>query len=145
MPAPLVGAAAAIAARLATKKAAQEAAKRAAKRAAEKAAERAAKKAAEKKATGGVSVRSKSVDVGTKRMVTKQNKAADSYRIKDLDKYEKGKAAREAKKLRDAAEKAKQLKNSRRIGRIEGATATAGVGTAGLLIVDNSKKKKKKK
>ena len=138
MPAPLVGAAAAIAARLAAKKAAQLAAKKAA-------AKKAAQKAAEKKAAGGVSVRSKSVDVGTKRMVTKQNKAADSYRIKDLDKYEKGKAAREAKKLRDAAQKAKELKAAQRAGMVKGATATAGVGTAGLLIVDNSKKKKKKK
>ena len=38
----------------------------------------------------GVSVRSGSVDTGTKRMVTKQNKAAESYKIKDLDTLEKG-------------------------------------------------------
>jgi hypothetical protein len=105
------------------------------------AAERAAKKAAEKKATGGVSVRSKSVDTGTQ---TQQTKDPDSYKIKDLDKLEKGQAARAAKKAKDAAEKAKQLRNMRRMGRVEGATATAGLGTAGLIIVDEKKKKKNK-
>ena len=148
MPAPLVGAAAAIAARLAAKKAAQEAAKKAAAKAAAKKAERAAKKAAEKKATGGISVRSKSVDVGTKRVVTQQNRAADSYRIKDLDKLEKGQAARAAKKLRDADKREKELKKERMIGKVEGATATVGLGTlgtAGLILVDKKKKKKKKK
>ena len=144
MPAPLVGAAAAIAARLAAKKATQEAAKKAAAKAAAKKAERAAKKAAEKKATGGISVRSKSVDAGTKRVVTQQNKAADSYRIKDLDKYEKNKAAREAKKVRDAAERAKELKAAKRKGMVKGATATAALGTAGLIVAEKDKKKKKK-
>jgi len=138
MPAPLVPIAIGLAARLAAKKAAQLAAKKAA----EKAAKAAAKKAAQK-ATGSVSVRSKSVDAGTKRMVTKQNKAADSYKIKDLDKLEKGQALRAAKKLKDAAEKAKQLKAAQKIGMVQGATATAGLGTAGLIISNKKKKKKK--
>ncbi len=128
MPAPLVGAAAAIAARLAAKKATQEA----------------AKKAVAKKAVGGVSVRSKSVDTGTKRMVTKQNKAAESYKIKDLDKLEKGQAQRAAKKLKDAAEKAKQLKSAEKKGMVKGAVATAGLA-AGAKLVAPSKDKKKKK
>jgi len=136
MPAPIVPIAVGLAARLAAKKAAQLAAKKAA-------AKKAAQKAAEKKAAGGVSVRSKSVDTGTKRMVTKQNKAANSYKIKDLDKLEKGQALRAAKKAKDAAEKARQLKAAQRAGMVTGATATAGLGTAGLLIVDKKKKKKK--
>lgn len=136
MPAPLVPIVIGAAARLAAKKAAQLAAKKAA-------AKKAAQKAAEKKAAGGVSVRSKSVDTGTKRMVTKQNKAANSYKIKDLDKLEKGQALRAAKKAKDAAEKARQLKAAQRAGMVTGATATAGLGTAGLLIVDKKKKKKK--
>ena len=124
MPAPIVGAAAAIAARLAAKKAAKEAAK---------------------KAAGSVSVRSKSVDTGTKRMVTKQNRAAQSYKIKDLDKLEKGQAQRAAKKARDAAERAKELKAAKRKGMVRGATATAALGTAGLIVAEKDKDKKKKK
>ena len=124
MPAPIVGAAAAIAARLAAKKAAKEAAK---------------------KAAGSVSVRSKSVDTGTKRMVTKQNRAAQSYKIKDLDKLEKGQAQRAAKKARDAAERAKELKAAKRKGMVKGATATAALGTAGLIVAEKDKDKKKKK
>ena len=127
MPAPLVGAAAAIAARLAAKKVAQEAAKKAAKN------------------KLGVSVRSKSVDAGTKRMVTKQNKAAESYKIKDLDKLEKGRAQRAEKKLRDEVQRKKDLKKAERKGLVKGATATAGLGTATLAVVSKDKKDSKKK
>jgi hypothetical protein len=123
MPAPIVPIAVGLAARLAAKKAAKEAAK---------------------KAAGSVSVRSKSVDTGTKRMVTKQNRAAQSYKIKDLDKLEKGQAARAAKKARDAAEKARQLKAAQKKGMVKGATATAGLGVTGFVISDKKKKKKKK-
>jgi hypothetical protein len=124
MPAPIVPIAVGLAARLAAKKAAKEAAK---------------------KAAGSVSVRSKSVDTGTKRMVTKQNRAAQSYKIKDLDKLEKGQAQRAAKKARDAAERAKELKAAKRKGMVKGATATAALGTAGLIVAEKDKDKKKKK
>ena len=114
MPAPIVMGAAAIAARLAAKKAAQELVKKKAK------------------SQVGVSVRSKSVDTGTKRMVTKQNKAAESYKIKDLDKLEKGQKLRAEKKIRDAAARKAELKKAERKGLVKGATATAGLGVAGL-------------
>ena len=121
MPAPLIGAAAAIAARLAAKKVAQEAAKKAAK------------------SKLGVSVRSKSVDAGTKRMVTKQNKAAESYKIKDLDKLEKGRAQRAAAK--EAALAAAKKKTNKDMAK--GATAATGGIAAGLVILEKSKSKPK--
>ena len=127
MPAPLVGAAVGAAARLALKKAAQK----------------------KVKDQVGVSVRSKSVDTSTKRMVTKQNKAAESYKIKDLDKLEKGRAQRADKKLRDAAQRDKDLKKAERKGLVKGATATAGLGVAGLsaklAVASKDKKESKKK
>ena len=92
---------------------------------------------------GGISVRSKSVDTGTKRMVTKQNRAAESYKIKDLDKLEKGRAARAERKLKDADAKAKQLKKAELTGLVKGAAATAAVGAAAKLTVAAKDKKKK--
>ena len=84
-----------------------------------------------------ISVRSKSVDTGTKRMVTKQNKAAESYKIKDLDKYEKGKAQRAAaKKAAEAAAK-KQSNKDKAKGAV---AATAGIA-AGMTIVSAPKAK----
>ena len=131
MPAPIVMGAAAIAAKLAAKKTAQELAKKKAK------------------SQVGVSVRSKSVDTGTKRMVTKQNKAAESYKIKDLDKLEKGQKARADKKIRDAAARKAELKKAERKGLVKGATATAGLGVAGLsaklAVASKDKKESKKK
>lgn len=131
MPAPIVMGAAAIAARLAAKKAAQELVKKKAK------------------SQVGVSVRSKSVDTGTKRMVTKQNKAAESYKIKDLDKLEKGQKLRAEKKIRDAAARKAELKKAERKGLVKGATATAGLGVAGLsaklAVASKDKKESKKK
>ena len=91
----------------------------------------------------GVSVRSNSVDAGTKRAVKKQNKAADSYRIKDLDQLEKGRAQRAKKKLEDAAKKAKELKKAEVKGMVKGATATVGLGTAAKLTIAANDKKKK--
>jgi len=131
MPAPIAMGAAAIAARLAAKKAAQELVKKKAK------------------SQVGVSVRSKSVDTGTKRMVTKQNKAAESYKIKDLDKLEKGQKLRAEKKIRDVAERKAELKKAERKGLVKGATATAGLGIAGLstklAVASKDKKESKKK
>ena len=131
MPAPIVMGAAAIAARLAAKKAAQELVKK------------------KEKSQVGVSVRSKSVDTGTKRMVTKQNKAAESYKIKDLDKLEKGQKLRAEKKIRDAAARKAELKKAEKKGLVKGATATAGLGVAGLsaklAVASKDKKESKKK
>lgn len=121
MVAPIIGLAAAAAARLVAKKAAQEAAKKAAKN------------------RLGVSVRSKSVDTGTKRMVTKQNKAAESYKIKDLDKLEKGRAQRAAAKK--AAEDAAKKKSNKDMAK--GATAATGGIAAGLVILEKAKSKPK--
>ena len=91
--------------------------------------------------SGAISVRSKSVDTGTKRMVTKQNKAAESYKIKDLDKYEKGKAQRAAaKKAAEAAAK-KQSNKDKAKG---AAAATAGIA-GGLAIVGGAKAKSNSK
>jgi hypothetical protein len=119
MVAPIVGLAAAAAARAIAKKAAQEAAKKAAKN------------------KLGVSVRSKSVDAGTKRMVTKQNKAAESYKIKDLDKLEKGRAQRAAaKKTAEAAAKKKSNKDM-----AKGAAAATGGIAAGTVILETAKSK----
>lgn len=62
------------------------------------------------KGPGAVSVRPSTVDQATKNAVRKQNKAADTYKIKDLDAMDKNKAAYErAKEL--AAEKAASAKN----------------------------------
>jgi hypothetical protein len=119
MPAPLIGAAIGIAARAAMKKAAKN--------------------------QVGVSVRSKSVDSSTKRMVTKQNKAAESYKIKDLDKLEKGQKLRAEKKIRDAAARKAELKKAEKKGLVKGATATAGLGAATLAVVSKDKKDSKKK
>jgi hypothetical protein len=93
--------------------------------------------------SGAISVRSKSVDTGTKRMVTKQNKAAESYKIKDLDKLEKGRKQRAAKKEADAAAKAKALKKAETRGMIKGAAATVGLGSA-LKLATFTKEDKKK-
>jgi hypothetical protein len=97
----------------------------------------------------GVSVRSKSVDSSTKRMVTKQNKAAESYKIKDLDKLEKGRVQRAEKKIRDAAARKAELKKAEKKGLVKGATATAGLGVAGLsaklAVASKDKKESKKK
>ena len=93
----------------------------------------------------GVSVRSKSVDAGTKRMVTKQNKAAESYKIKDLDKLEKGRAYRAEKKISDEIKRKKELKKAEKKGLVKGATATAVLGTATIAVVPKDKKESKKK
>jgi hypothetical protein len=87
--------------------------------------------------SGAVSVRSKSVDTGTKRMVTKQNKAAESYKIKDLDKLEKGRIARQKAKLAAEAAAKKQSNKDKAKG---AAAATAGIA-AGMTVVGGAKAK----
>jgi hypothetical protein len=92
----------------------------------------------------GVSVRSTKVDAGTKKMVNKQNKAASSYRIKDLDQLEKGQKYRADKKLRDSDTKAKQLKKAELTGVVKGAAATVALGAAAKLTAASNDKKKAK-
>ena len=87
--------------------------------------------------SGAISVRSKSVDTGTKRMVTKQNKAAESYKIKDLDKLEKGRIARQKAKL--AAEAAAKKQSNK--DKAKGAAAATGGIAAGLVVVGGAKAK----
>jgi hypothetical protein len=94
--------------------------------------------------TVSVSVRSKSVDTGTKRMVKKQNRAAESYKIKDMDAAEKGAKYRAERKLKDADAKAKQLKKAELTGLVKGAAATAAVGAAAKLTLASKEKKKAK-
>ena len=92
---------------------------------------------------GAYSTRSSQLDKGTKRVVKKQNKAADSYKIKDMDQLEKGRAYRAEKKLIDAAKKAKDLKEAQKKGKIKGAAATVAVGVGALAVANNEKKKAK--
>jgi len=87
--------------------------------------------------SGAISVRSKSVDTGTKRMVKKQNKAADSYKIKDLDALEKGRIARQKAKLAAEAAAKKQSNKDKAKG---AAAATAGIA-GGLAVVGGAKAK----
>jgi len=89
-----------------------------------------------------ISVRKSTVDMGTKRVVTKQNKAAESYKIKDLDKLEKGQKYRAAKKAAEAAAKAKAIKKAEAKGKIKGAAATVALGSA-LKLATFTKEEKK--
>jgi hypothetical protein len=75
--------------------------------------------------SGAISVRSKSVDTGTKRMVKKQNKAAESYKIKDLDTLEKGRIARQKAKLAAEAAAKKQSNKDKAKGAAAKATPKA--------------------
>jgi hypothetical protein len=95
-----------------------------------------------------VSTRSSELDKKTKATVKKQNKAADSYKIKDMDQLEKGQAYRAAKKASDARENKKALKKAETKGAIKGAAATVGLGSALKLATftkeDKNKSNKKK-
>jgi hypothetical protein len=90
-----------------------------------------------------VSTRSSELDKDTKRVVKKQNKAADSYKIKDMDAAEKGQKYRAAKKAADAAAKAKALRKAETRGKIKGAAATVGLGSAMKLATFTKEDKKK--
>ncbi len=72
----------------------------------------------------GVSVRSSKVDPNTNRMVKKQNKAAESYKIKDMDKVDKNKIAYEKAKI----EKGKTI----------GKATMAGIGV-GMILESKTK------
>jgi hypothetical protein len=90
-----------------------------------------------------ISVRTSQVDRGTTRMVNKQNRAAESYKIKNLDQLEKGRKYRAEVKARKAEDLQRQLKNAETKGKIKGAAATAGVGIAAAAIAKDKKKKGK--
>ena len=84
-----------------------------------------------------VSTRSSELDSKTKSTVKKQNKAAESYKIKDLDKLEKGRIARQKAKLEaEAAAKKKSNKDKAK----GAAAATAGIA-GGLVVVGGAKAK----
>jgi len=91
----------------------------------------------------GVSTRTSELDIGTRKMVKKQNKAAKSYNIKDMDAMEMNKIKYQAslKKKADALKAAK--KSAFKAGAAVGG-ATVGTAGAGLAIVSKDKKKKKK-
>ena len=90
-----------------------------------------------------VSTRSSQLDSGTKRSVKSQNKAAESYKIKDMDKLEKGQKYRAELKMRKAEDQARLLKNAETKGKIKGAAATAGLGIA--IAIEKAKEKGKGK
>lgn len=96
----------------------------------------------------GVSTRSSELDSATKRMVKKQNKAAESYKIKDMDKLDKNRIAYINRKQAQidrlkaeirAAEKRGETKGAIKIGGIVAATVAAKKAKEKL---DKSKKKK---
>jgi len=93
------------------------------------------------KGPGGYSYRGSELSAAEKRALVKQNKSAESMKNKDLDKFEKGRKNRAAKKVRDAAIKAKELKAAETKGKIKGAAATVGVGVGALAVAKNEKKK----
>jgi hypothetical protein len=92
---------------------------------------------------GGYSYRGSELTAAEKRALVKQNKSAQSLKNTDLDKLEKGRAARAAKKAADAAAKAKALKKAETKGKIKGAAATVGLGSAMKLATFTKEDKKK--
>ena len=88
----------------------------------------------------GVSTRTSQIDAGTKRMVKKQNKAAESYKIKDMDAMEMNKIKYQASLKKKAAElKAAKIKGFK-VGAAVGG-ATVGTAAVGVAVVKKDKKK----
>jgi hypothetical protein len=87
-----------------------------------------------------ISVRKSTVDTGTNRMVKKQNRAAESYKIKDLDKFESGQKYRAAQKLKKEAELKAKIKNAENKGKAKGAAAAIGIGVTAAAVSKNKKK-----
>jgi hypothetical protein len=88
----------------------------------------------------GVSTRTSQIDSGTKRMVKKQNKAAESYKIKDMDAMDMNKIRYQASLKKKAAE----LKAAKVSGFKAGAAAggaTVGSAAIGVAVVKKDKKK----
>ena len=94
---------------------------------------------------GGYSYRSSELTAAEKRALVKQNKSAQSLRNTDLDKLEKGRKQRAEKKERDKAAEKKALKKSELKGKIKGAAATVGLGSALKLATFTKEDKKKTK
>ena len=94
---------------------------------------------------GGYSYRGSELTAAEKRALVKQNKSAQSLRNTDLDKLEKGRKQRAEKKERDKAAEKKALKKSELKGKIKGAAATVGLGSALKLATFTKEDKKKAK
>ena len=94
---------------------------------------------------GGYSYRASELTAAERRILTKQNKSANSLKAKDLDKLDKNKAAYAKQK----AARAEQLKGAYKVGKKVGATAgLAGgvvVGAVAQKAVDKAKSKPKPK
>ena len=87
-----------------------------------------------------VSTRKSELDSGTKKMVKKQNKAAESYKIKDMDAQEMNKIKYQAALKKKAAD----LRASKISGFKAGAAvggATVGATAVGVAVVKKDKKK----
>jgi len=82
----------------------------------------------------GVSVRSGEVDSGTNRMVKAQNKAAESYKVKDLDAMEKNQMQYQKQKQQRAA----QLEGAYKVGKIEGKIKGGAAGLAAGIAADEA-------
>ena len=80
----------------------------------------------------GVSTRGTQTDSGTRRMVNQQNKAADSYKIKDLDKME----ANKVKYQQDKQRRADQLEDSYKAGKLEGKVKAAVVAVPAVVAAE---------
>jgi hypothetical protein len=97
------------------------------------------------KGPGGYSYRGSELTAAEKRALVKQNKSAQSLKNTDLDKLEKGRAARAAAKAAAAAAKAKAIKKAETKGKIKGAAATVGLGSAMKLATFTKEDKNKSK
>ena len=88
----------------------------------------------------GVSTRKSELDSGTKKMVKKQNKAAESYKIKDMDAMEMNKIKYQAALKKKAADlKAAKIKGFKAGAAVGG--ATVGAAAVGVAVVKKDKKK----
>ena len=90
-----------------------------------------------------VSTRSSELDAPTKRMVKKQNKAAESYKIKDMDKLDKNRADYIKRKQAQLDKLKAEIAAAKKQGRKQGAAATVVVVGAGAAYKKKSDKKKK--
>ena len=90
-----------------------------------------------------VSTRSSELDAPTKRMVKKQNKAAESYKIKDMDKMDKNRADYIKRKQAQLDKLKAEIAAAKKQGRKQGAAAAVTVIGAGAVYKKKSDKKKK--
>jgi hypothetical protein len=95
------------------------------------------------------SYRGKELTKAERKKIAAQNKAADTLKSKDLDKVEAAKKAAKTRKLRqeEREDYAFMLgnKKGKKSGRVEGAAATAVLGSAFYSLSEKKKKENKKK